>query len=392
MDKKLIYVMNHYSNKSVQHFYHIVNLLIAMADKGVKIALVIEKCDDIPSISHKNIEVICQKQKNKAKRVLELCSILKGLIKRGYSKIFIRITLNSTIISIIEGKLHGAQTYYWQSGMTYEVDKDKTLFNRIKWIMFSYSKVWFVKKFVDFFVTGPESMIDYYVKVVKVNKDKMLLLYNDIDIERFSLPSIEEKQAVRKELGFSNSEKIILMVHRLSPVRKTDMYIPYIFETEKLKELNAYLLIIGDGPERPILEKLISDSPARDRIKLLGAKPNSEIAEYYKAADFFINPSYTEGFPRVVIEAMASGLPVVATDAGGTIDIFGEMQKKYIVDKSNKEEFREKLLELIIDREALNELSQENLEIVKKYSTDVVSKMYIERIFENGKSIAYKSK
>lgn len=381
MDKKLIYVLNHYSNNSVQHFYHILNLLMAMANKGVKIVLIIEKCDDVPHINHKNINVICQKRRNKLSRVIELKNILKVLIKEGYSKIFIRITLNSAIISIIAGKLFGAQTYYWQSGTTLVVDKEKPLFNRLKWVMFSYSKLWFIKKYVDYFVTGPESMIDYYTNVVKVNNKKMLLLYNDIDINRFSIPSITEKQNARTALGFSSSEKIILMVHRLSPVRKTDMYVPYIFEAEILKEHNAHLVIIGDGPEMPLLKKQISDSIAKDRIHLLGSKPNNEITLYYTAADIFINPSYTEGFPRVVIEAMACGLPIIATDAGGTRDLFGNLQKNYVVDKDNIEEFREKLSILISNENILKELSMENLEEIKRFSTDAVSDMYIERIF-----------
>jgi glycosyltransferase involved in cell wall biosynthesis len=354
---------------------------MAMANKGVKIVLIIEKCDDVPHINHKNINVICQKRRNKLSRVIELKNILKVLIKEGYSKIFIRITLNSAIISIIAGKLFGAQTYYWQSGTTLVVDKEKPLFNRLKWVMFSYSKLWFIKKYVDYFVTGPESMIDYYTNVVKVNNKKMLLLYNDIDINRFSIPSITEKQNARTALGFSSSEKIILMVHRLSPVRKTDMYVPYIFEAEILKEHNAHLVIIGDGPEMPLLKKQISDSIAKDRIHLLGSKPNNEITLYYTAADIFINPSYTEGFPRVVIEAMACGLPIIATDAGGTRDLFGNLQKNYVVDKDNIEEFREKLSILISNENILKELSMENLEEIKRFSTDAVSDMYIERIF-----------
>lgn len=381
MDKKMIYVLNHYSSKSVQHFYHVLNLLIAMADKGVKIALIIEKSDDIPDIHHPNIEVICQKQKSKIKRILELLNILKMLIKHGYTKIFIRITLNSTVVSIIAAKLYGAQTYYWQSGTTYLVDKDKTLFKKYKWLLFSYSKVWFVKTFVDFFVTGPESMVDYYVDVVKVKREKMMLLYNDIDIKRFKVPSNEDKQRAKRLLGFKNTEKIVLMVHRLSPVRKTDMYIPNIFEDESLKEQNAHLVIIGDGPELDILKKLINNSSAKERIHLLGSKPNSEITKYYTAADIFINPSYTEGFPRVLIEAMACGLPVIATDAGGTIDLFGHIQRDFIINKMNISKFREKLCNLISNDEMQRKMSKENLNIINKYSTDSVSDMYIERIF-----------
>ncbi|MFZ3588949.1 glycosyltransferase family 4 protein [Bacillus sp. DJP31] len=381
MDRKMVYVLNHYSNKSVQHFYHILNLLLAMADKGIKIVLIIEKCDDVPSINHKNIQVICQKEKNNIKRVIELYTILVRLIKNGYKKIFVRITLNSAIISIVSARLHGAKTYYWHSGTTYEIDAKKPFFKKIIWFIFSYSKFWFVKTNVNHFVTGPESMIDYYINELKINREKMMLLYNDIDIKRFTPPSSDEKQKIKERLGFNQSEKIILMVHRLSPVRKTDLYIPYIIEDERLTDLNATLVIIGEGPEKPHLEYLIKHSTASDRIKLLGSKPNKEVQDFYKAADIFINPSYTEGFPRVVIEAMACGLPIVATDAGGTNDIFGTLQKKYVVPKKDIKMFKEKLSTLISDKENLKVLSQENLKTVKKYSTEVVSDMYIERIF-----------
>lgn len=382
MEKKLIYILNQYSSNSVQHFYHITHLLTSMADKGVKIALVIEKCDERPDIVHENIEVICQQETTQIKRVIELSKILKELVNRGYKKIFIRITINSTIIAIVVGKLFGAKVYYWQSGTTYEVDKDKDFFNKIKWYLKSYSKFWIVKTFVDFFVTGPESMIEYYHKVVKVKKQKLLLLYNDIDLNRFSVPSLSDREVAKKALGFENDEKIILMVHRLSPVRKTDLYIPRILESANFIDNNIHLVIIGEGPELPILQSNISKSIAKYNIHLLGSKPNSEITKYYIAADVFINPSYTEGFPRVVIEAMASGLPIVATDAGGTRDLFGPKQREFIINKDAINSFRSKLAMIVDNEKIQNELSQENIDVVNRFSTEEVSRMYIERIFE----------
>ena len=369
MEKKLIYIMNHYSINTSQHFNHITYLLESMADKGVKIALVIEKCEDSLIISHKNIKIICQKQKNGFNRFFELLIILRKLIKSGYSKTFIRISINAAIISIIASKLFGGKTYYWQSGTTLSIDKDKKFFKRIKWYIISYTRLWFVKTFIDKFVTGPETMINYYISALKIKPSKMLMLYNDIDVNRFKL--------------VDKNEKIILMVHRLSPVRKTDKYIPEIFEDKIFEDNNVRLLIIGDGPEKELLNQKIMNSKMRERISLLGVKPNNEIEQFYRLADIFINPSYTEGFPRVVIEAMACGLPIIATNAGGTKDIFDKKQKKFVVDKENVKLFKKKLKELLLDNKLKNELSNENLIQVKKFSTDAVSDMYIERIFNN---------
>jgi glycosyltransferase involved in cell wall biosynthesis len=384
MDKKLIYIINHYSHNSVQHFFHIINLLKVMADRGVKIALIIEKCDDIPNINHKNIEIITQKEKGKLRRTIELYRILTELILKGYKKIFIRISVNAALVSILAARVKGASTYYWHSGTTLEIDKNKRFIQKFKWKVYDYSRFYFVKKFTSYFVSGPETMIKYYTEIVKVDPAKMVLLYNDIDTDRFTLPQVEERGKVRKQLGLEKNSKIILVVHRLSPVRKTDYYIPFIVESKLMDDLNAYLVIVGDGPEKQLLDKLISNSQIKERIIMVGNRPNSEIEQYYKAADVFVNPSYTEGFPRVVIEAMASGLPIVATNAGGTLDIMGEKQKQFIVDRNDRDKFRECIFELLINAPLQKELSSENIERVKRYSTSSVCDMYIERIFNNG--------
>lgn len=381
MEKKIIYVLNYYSEDSTQHFYHIQNLLVEMANNGVKIALVIEKSNGIPNIIHPNITIFCQKQKNNFKRSVELITILKNLIKQGYNKIFVRISINAAILSIIAGKLFKGKVYYWQSGTTLEVDSQKEGLKKIKWLMYDFSRLWFVKSCVYRFVTGPEFMVDYYSKNLKINKERMMMLYNDIDLSRFKVHSNIEKKELRKNLGIDENDYIILMVHRLSPVRKTDLYIPKILESKFWENKKVKLLIIGDGPERELLEKLTKESSARKRILFLGVKANRELQEYYAIADLFINPSYTEGFPRVVIEAMASGLPIVATNAGGTKDLFGAIQKNYIVDRTDMEVFSKKMQELYISSEKAKKCREENLERSRKYSTQAVALQYEKKIF-----------
>ena len=84
---------------------------------------------------------------------------------------------------------------------------------------------------------------------------------------------------------------------------------------------------------------------------------------------------------------MSCGLPIVATDAGGTIDIFGELQKDFVVDKENVSLFRKMLIKLLLDNNLREVLGNENLKYVERFSTDSVSEMYIERIFNNGEII-----
>lgn len=384
MGKKLIYVLNHYSNNSVQHFYHVINLLQLIANEGVAIALVIEKCDDLPTITNKNIKILAQKEKRKIKRVWELFTIISKLIKlENYNKVFIRISTIGAIVSIIAAKMYKAETYYWQSGAAFEIYRALPLFKRVKWYTINYTKFWIIKSYIDYFVTGPESMVDYYVVEAKVERRKIKMLYNDIDVSRFKKASQSEKKIIREKLGLKEDRKYILLVHRFSPVRKTDYYIPYIAESDTLGSAIDFILI-GDGPDKEMLYDKILKANLHN-VFMLGEKSNSCIQDYYKACDIFINPSYTEGFPRVIIEAMASGLPIIATDAGGTRDLFGEYQQRYVVNKENRELFRSRLVELIENEDIQKMCSIENIERSKRYSTKRVAKMYVNEIWDNSK-------
>ena len=80
-----------------------------------------------------------------------------------------------------------------------------------------------------------------------------------------------------------------------------------------------------------------------ERIKLLGAVPNRDILKYFIAADVFLMPSREEGFPRVLIEAMAAGLPYVASDIGGVREISPPQAQEFIVKSGDIDGYVEKI-------------------------------------------------
>ena len=213
---KLIYIVNHYSQNQNSHFYHIPRLLEEIASLGVEIVLVIEKADGKPEFQNSNIRVITQNYANPLKRMVNLFLILKNLQKQGFKKIFVRISQNAALTALITTKLYGGEVYYWQSGTTHIVKKSHiSCIKAVKEIIKSDFPFYLVKKWVDYFVTGPESMIDYYRDCVKVNKNKLLLLYNDVDLKRFFPISESEKKTIMNDLGLNYNDKIILFVHRL---------------------------------------------------------------------------------------------------------------------------------------------------------------------------------
>jgi glycosyltransferase involved in cell wall biosynthesis len=81
------------------------------------------------------------------------------------------------------------------------------------------------------------------------------------------------------------------------------------------------LLLVGDGPERSNLEQMIAAANLRERVSILGRR--LDVHEVLDTADLVVLPSYSEGMPNAVLEAMAHGLPVVASDVGGVRSLLG---------------------------------------------------------------------
>jgi glycosyltransferase involved in cell wall biosynthesis len=108
----------------------------------------------------------------------------------------------------------------------------------------------------------------------------------------------------------------IVTVGRLVPWKQIDHLIEALAEIE-----DAGLVIVGDGPERSRLEDLARTARLTDRIYFAGQSSQEETLGLMNACDLFVLNSTYEGFPHVVLEAMCAGLPVVATEVGGTPEL-----------------------------------------------------------------------
>ena len=383
-NRKMIYVLNHYSSNSSQHFFHVLNLLEEIANRGVLIKLIIEKSEGKPIVSKPNIEVVCLKN-NGFKRLVELYKIISSDQKEGYHKLFVRISNWAAITAIVNSFFSKLEVYYWHSGTVFGFDNEQFVsYKKIKWYLKTRLPFNFIKRHVTFFVTGPESMKEYYTNVVGVNPAKIKILYNDIDISRFSKISKDDKNKIKLGLNIPIDEKIILFVHNFSPVRKTKHYVSNFLEKfDKEKNTQDYkFYFIGSGTDKHEIEEQIIEKGLSNKVCFFGALPNAIVHQYYQIADIFINPTHAEGFPRVLIEAMACGLPIVSTNAGGIKDILGKHQLNFMSDINDVDSFAANLIKMVkLTSDELNMIREENLEGIIKYSTPNVALMYIKTIF-----------
>ncbi|WP_273277816.1 glycosyltransferase family 4 protein [Methanothrix soehngenii] len=141
---------------------------------------------------------------------------------------------------------------------------------------------------------------DFY----NLSKEKFEVITPGVDLEFFK-PSEKDKMLLR-ELSLPNNSKIILTVCRLSHEKNLEMLIRAF---NKINIKNAYLVFVGDGPERIYLERLVDLLNIINRIRFVGTR--KDVERFYSIADVFVLPSTYEGFGQVFIEAMASGVPCI---------------------------------------------------------------------------------
>ncbi|MFH1593983.1 MAG: glycosyltransferase [Candidatus Omnitrophota bacterium] len=170
--------------------------------------------------------------------------------------------------------------------------------------------------FTDKIIVCSNSVLDFTVRQEGIDRDKFCLIYNAVDTERFNIS--KPKEALRAEYGFSNDQFIIGTVGSLIPKKG------HRFLIKAISELNEYipglkLLVIGEGESRGYLTELARLYKSQENVQFLGAR--MDVPELMKLLDIFALPSLQEGFPRTLIEAMYSGIPVVASNISGIPEV-----------------------------------------------------------------------
>jgi phosphatidylinositol alpha-1,6-mannosyltransferase len=179
----------------------------------------------------------------------------------------------------------------------------------------------------------------------------------------------------------------VLFVHRLAERKGAHLIVP-IAERVLARRPDTMFVVIGDGPYRARLERQVAASGASGSIRLLGRIPNRAIVPYYAMADVFMMPSLEEGFPRVLLEAMAAGVPFVAVDVGGVRDILSPQQQRCVVPARDCEAFAARLVDLLNDPQGRAALAAAGRQHVRRFAHTVVRALFLERICGIGEAAA----
>jgi teichuronic acid biosynthesis glycosyltransferase TuaC len=153
-----------------------------------------------------------------------------------------------------------------------------------------------------------------------ISADKVRTVRNGCDAKVFHLA---DRRAARAQLNVDNNAELVLFVGRLDG-KKGIFELLDAFASLAGRHPNLRLAYVGDGPGGEPLRSRARHLGLENRICMAGACPSPKVAEWLAAANMLALPSYSEGYPNVVIEALSCGRPVIATDVGGITELVNE--------------------------------------------------------------------
>lgn len=214
--------------------------------------------------------------------------------------------------------------------------------------------------------------------VFSVNPDKIIVIHNPVDIAKIKHLADEE---ITEHPWFAESIPIILFVGRLAPYKGVDYLLRAISNIRN--SITIRCVIIGDGEESENLQRLSKKLGIVEDVLFFGRQHNP--FKFMKRATIFALPSLTEGLPYVLIEALACGCPIIATDSpgGGPSGILKGGKYGLLVPPGDEKALSEAILKLLRDNELRQRLASLGLERAVAFSPESIMKLYEDLVLES---------
>jgi len=250
-------------------------------------------------------------------------------------------------------------------------------------------RISFVKeaqKYVDVVHTASTSTREKLVEM-GIPDEKIVVVPLGVDLNAFKPAPVEEKQKIREEIGIPNDKIVIGSFQKdgagwgngLEPklVKGPDIFVKAV--DELIKEYDIFVLLLG--PARGYVKRELEkrDIP----YKHIFLKNYLEIPKYYNVLDLYLVTSREEGGPKAVLEAMATGIPIVSTKVGMAPEIIKDGYNGFLADVEDVEMLTEKARKILDDGNMAKKMTENALETIRDYSWEKITKRYYAEIYSS---------
>lgn len=217
-----------------------------------------------------------------------------------------------------------------------------------------------------------------FAKSMKANCP-IVIIPNGVDLDKFSVVDSIGIDEAKKFLGKKDNDFLLITTSRL--VVKNG--IKDIIDAVALLPENVRLIIAGTGPLENTLREQIKKLGLESRVNMIGFLSHEKMPNFLRASDVFIRPSLSEGLGNSFLEAMACGIPVIATRVGGIPDFLKDKKTGLFCEARNPQSIKEQVLVLMNDKTLRDNLIREALGMIKsKYSWKFISELMNNSVFK----------
>ena len=262
----------------------------------------------------------------------------------------------------------GCKVIYTVHGLQFYKDAPKK-----DWLIY-YPVERFLSRYTDAIITINHE--DYQLVSKKFHNKKTYYIPGvGVDLQKFGNVGID-RNAKRKELGLAENDIMLLSVGELNDNKNHQIVIGTV---KNSNNPHIKYLIAGNGPLKDYLLQVINDSDLNVEVFLLGSR--TDIGELLNCADIFVHPSKREGLSVALMEALASGTPVVCSKIRGNVDLVDNEQGGYLCDKYDESAYAKAIKELADNPDLCKKMGDYNREKIQGFSIEVVDEK-MRRIYD----------
>lgn len=230
----------------------------------------------------------------------------------------------------------------------------------LNWLLY-YPVEWFLARYTDLLIAINK---EDYARARKFPAREVAYVPGvGIDTNKFRIDNFD-RQKKRRELGIPDECFVILSVGELNKNKNHEVVIRALASMDMT---NVRYLICGRGELEGYLRRLAGELGVGDKVRLLGFR--TDMPEIYRAADVFVFPSFREGLPVALMEAMAAGLPVVCSSIRGNTDLVRDGENGYLVNPTDTDGFARYMAEVLNDGELRRTMGVKSVQLVQPFGT-----------------------
>lgn len=234
-----------------------------------------------------------------------------------------------------------------------------------------------LSRFTNHVIAVSAHVLDVMTRDIGISPSRVSVIQNGVNTSRFT-PDPMLRVQTRQNLELTEQDFVVGIVARLAPVKNHALLLRAFASFGIDLPMRKKLLIVGDGAERAMLEDLSRQLGVDSITHFLGERRDTEAL--LNAMDVYVLSSISEGMNLTLLEAMSSGLPVVATAVGGNVEIVEHEISGFLVPVDNPLELGQRLQQLAVDRQLRQRLgSAGRASTVKRFSEQTMIDQYLSR-------------